>query len=51
MSAPTIAQQSVPNSEKIGFSKNYPLSIAGLLRVGIIVNLSKIIYWFYKFCV
>lgn len=43
MSTPTITQQTVPNSEKIGITKSYPLSIAGLLRLGIIVILSKIL--------
>ena len=37
MSAPTTISQSNNNSENIGFVKSYPLSISGLLRIGLIV--------------
>ncbi|CAF1131438.1 unnamed protein product, partial [Brachionus calyciflorus] len=35
MNAPTITQQS--NSENIGFTRTYPLSISGLIRMGLIL--------------
>ncbi|CAF0889729.1 unnamed protein product [Brachionus calyciflorus] len=35
MNAPTITQQN--NSEKIGFTRTYPLSISGLIRMGLIL--------------